>query len=246
MSENKKKNAAIVLAAGQGKRMGTKTAKQFLDLHGRPVLYYALNAFERSEIDDIIIVTSESEIDYCQKEIVDKYHFSKVKAIVSGGKERYHSVAMGLLALKKREEESYEIVLIHDGARPLVTTRIIQNLIENTKMYGACVTATKMKDTVKLADQNGYCETTPPRERLWGVQTPQAFLFSLVLEAYEKLLREEDNLLSKHIQVTDDAMVVECMTNHKVKLVEGDYKNIKITTPEDLEIATLWLRTKES
>lgn len=242
----KKRTAAIVLAAGQGKRMGTKTAKQFLLLNERPVLFYALKAFEDSEIDDVILVTSESEIEYCKKEIVEAYGFQKVRAVLSGGKERYHSVAMGLRGIKSLSDQmNCELVLIHDGARPLVSTELIHEMIEQTREYGACVTGTPVKDTVKIADENGFCNQTPNRNLVWTVQTPQAFSFSMVSDAYELLLEKEQDLLAQGVVITDDAMVVEYMTDYKVKLVKGDYRNIKLTTPEDLEIAGLWLAEKQ-
>ena len=213
----KKKTAAVVLAAGQGKRMGTETAKQYLLLNGKPVLYYALEAFEKSEVDLVILVTGKGEIGYCQAEIVDAYGFEKVKAIVPGGKERYHSVACGLQALKEWSKE-IEVVLIHDGARPFVTPAMISKLIAETRNKEACVIGTPVKDTIKIADEEGYCEQTPPRNRVWAVQTPQSFSFALVSAAYEKLLAAEEELLSRGIQVTDDAMVVEYMTEKKVNL----------------------------
>ncbi len=237
----KKKTAAVVLAAGQGKRMGTEKAKQYLLLDGKPVLYYALEAFEKSEVDIVVLVTGKDEIGYCQTEIVDAYGFKKVKAVVSGGKERYHSVACGLRALENWKEET-EVVLIHDGARPFVTPSMISKLIAETRKKEACVIGTPVKDTIKIADEEGYCAQTPPRNRVWAVQTPQSFAFSLVSDAYEKLLAAEDDLLSRGIQVTDDAMVVEYMTEKKVSLVEGEYTNIKLTTPEDLVIAEAFLK----
>ncbi len=239
--EKMKKTAAIVLAAGQGKRMGTRTAKQFLLLDGKPVLYYALNAFEHSEVDWVILVTGESEIEYCQKEIVEAFGFTKVCAVVPGGKERYHSVACGLRALKQMQRD-VETVLIHDGARPFVSPEMIHKLIEETLVYEACVIGTPVKDTIKIADENGFCEQTPSRDKVWAVQTPQSFLFGLVSGAYESLLNSEEDILSKGIQITDDAMVVEYMTEKKVRLVEGDYTNIKLTTPEDLVICEAFLK----
>ena len=241
---NKKKIAAVVLAAGQGKRMGTTTAKQFLLLDGKPVLYYALCAFEDSMVDSIILVTGKDEIEYCKEEIVDRYGFTKVKNVVAGGKERYHSVACGLRALKESGDE-IEMVLIHDGARPFVTEEMIGRLVEETRVNKACVIGTPVKDTIKIADEAGFCDQTPQRDKVWAVQTPQAFLFDLVQGAYEALLVNEEELLSQGIRVTDDAMVVEYMTNQKVRLVEGDYTNIKLTTPEDLLIAEAFLQKRK-
>lgn len=136
------KTAAIVLAAGQGKRMQAGQPKQFMLLGGRPVLYYALAAFEKSEVDEIILVTGADEIDYCRAEIVEHYGFRKVTQIIPGGKERYHSVACGLRALK---QSGCDIVLIHDGARPFVTEEIIRQMIAETKVYHACVTGTLVR-----------------------------------------------------------------------------------------------------
>lgn len=239
----KKNIAAVVLAAGQGKRMGTETAKQYLLLDGKPVLYYALQAFEQSEVDTVILVTGKDEIEYCQKEIVDFFGFQKVKAVVPGGKERYHSVACGLQALEKAETE---LVLIHDGARPFVTPEMIRKLIVETRAKEACVIGTPVKDTIKIADEEGRCAQTPPRNKVWAVQTPQSFLFDLVSDAYGKLLEKEEELLAQGLQITDDAMVVEHMTDRKVYLVEGDYTNIKLTTPEDLVISEAFLKKRKN
>lgn len=241
MIMEKKMISAVVLAAGQGKRMGTETAKQYLLLDGKPVLYYALQAFEESEVDMVVLVTGKEEIEYCQTEIVEAFGFEKVKAVVSGGKERYHSVARGLVALKELSAET-EIVLIHDGARPFVTPAMISNLIDETRKKEACVIGTPVKDTIKIADEEGYCAQTPPRNKVWAVQTPQSFSFNLVSEAYEKLLSCEEELLVRGVVITDDAMVVENMTEKKVALVEGEYTNIKLTTPEDLVISEAFLK----
>lgn len=225
-----KKNVAIVLAAGQGKRMQSKVQKQFLLIKDKPVLYYTLNAFERSPlISEIILVTGKDEIEYCQQEIVEKYGFTKVCKIVAGGKERYHSVHEGIQAI---DEADY--VFIHDGARPFVTNEIIERAYATVKEDNACVVAMPVKDTIKIADENGFAVQTPDRKRVWQMQTPQTFEYHLIKNAYEKLMIEEPE------GITDDAMVIETMTDHRVKLVEGSYQNIKITTPEDLDIATVF------
>lgn len=218
---------AIVLAAGSGKRMGTKIHKQYLELAGKPVLYYSLHAFECAEcIQDIILVTGAGEETYCKREIVDKFQFQKVRSIVAGGKERYHSVYQGLNQIT---ESDY--TFIHDGARPFLTVEMIKRAFEEVKGCSACVIGMPVKDTVKIADEASYVENTPPRNRVWTVQTPQVFSTSLIKEAYVKLMSSENHL------ITDDAMVVEQMLHHPIKLVEGSYRNIKITTPEDLLIA---------
>lgn len=234
----KQKIGAVVLAAGQGKRMQSKVAKQFLELNGRPLITYALEAFEKSGIDEVILVTSQDEISYCTDEIVKKYGFSKVKAVVAGGKERYHSVYEGLKAFRGCSDIQY--VLIQDGARPLVTEAVIQRAIEGAIQYDACVVGMPVKDTIKVSNQEGFAAGTPDRSSLWQIQTPQAFRFDLILDAYEKIMSCPE--YQDHI--TDDAMVVETMTSCPVKLVEGDYRNIKVTTPEDLLVAEIFLCTK--
>ena len=226
------RTAAIVLAAGRGSRMKSKIQKQYLLLKGKPVLYYSLKAFEESFIDEIILVTGEEEIEYCRKEIVEKYGFTKVSHIVTGGKERYHSVFCGLQALT-----DCDYVFIHDGARPFVTEQILERAYETVQKEHACGVGMPVKDTIKLADENGFAKETPRRDLLWMIQTPQVFSYALVKTAYASFLEREQELLAQGIKMTDDAMVVETFTDTGIRLVEGSYENIKITTPEDLRIA---------
>lgn len=221
------KSTAIVLAAGQGKRMHSKVQKQFLSLKGRPVLYYSLACFQNSpEIQEIILVTSAESVEYCRQEIVQSYGFSKVKKIIPGGKERYDSVFAGLMACGE-----CDYVYIHDGARPFITEEILAKAEETVKKYGACVVGMPSKDTVKIADENQMIVQTPKRSLVWTVQTPQVFSYDLIYKAYEKARRGSMK------GVTDDAMVAEAYGNIKIPLVEGSYENIKITTPEDLLVA---------
>ena len=226
------RNTAIVLAAGQGKRMHSKVQKQFMELDGMPVLCYSLRCFQESPlIQDIILVTGEESISYCKEEIVQKYGFTKVSAVIPGGKERYDSVYAGLC-----ECRDCEYVLIHDGARPFVTEEILKRGLQKVKETGACVIGMPSKDTVKLSDEEGYVKETPNRKCVWTIQTPQIFSYSLIREAHDSI-RQKD--MSK---ITDDAMVVEQETGIKVALAEGSYQNIKITTPEDLDIAEAFLK----
>ncbi len=226
------RNTAIVLAAGQGKRMHSKIQKQFMELDGMPVLCYSLRCFQESPlIQDIILVTGEESISYCKEEIVQKYGFTKVSAVIPGGKERYDSVYAGLC-----ECRDCEYVLIHDGARPFVTEEILKRGLQKVKETGACVIGMPSKDTVKLSDEEGYVKETPNRKCVWTIQTPQIFSYSLIREAHDSI-RQKD--MSK---ITDDAMVVEQETGAKVALAEGSYQNIKITTPEDLDIAEAFLK----
>ena len=226
------RNTAIVLAAGQGKRMHSKVQKQFLEIQGYPVLYYSLRCFQESPlIQDIILVTGEESISYCKEEIVKKYGFTKVSAVIPGGKERYDSVYAGLC-----ECRDCEYVLIHDGARPFVTEEILKRGLQKVKETGACVIGMPSKDTVKLSDEEGYVKETPNRKCVWTIQTPQIFSYSLIREAHDSI-RQKD--MSK---ITDDAMVAEHETGVKIRFSEGSYRNIKITTPEDLVVAEAFLK----
>lgn len=231
------KIAAVCLAAGQGKRMQSNVQKQYLLIEDKPVLYYALKAFQDSPVDEVVLVVGAGEEEYCKKEIVDQYGFSKVKAVVAGGKERYHSVFCGLMAVG-----ATDFVLIHDGARPFLTQEIIERCIQGAKEYKACVAGMPVKDTIKLADDNCNIESTPERSKVWQIQTPQAFDYKLIKEAYTILIENEEKGIKTSIPVTDDAMVVEYFLNQKVHLVHGSYENIKITTPEDMIIASAFLK----
>lgn len=235
--KSNEKIAAICLAAGQGKRMESNVQKQYLLLQEKPVLYYALKAFQDSNVEEIVLVVGVGEEDYCKKEMVDKYGFSKVKAVVAGGKERYHSVFHGLQAVK-----AADYVLIHDGARPFLTEEIIDRCINGAKEYRACVAGMPVKDTIKLADGEQNIESTPERSKVWMIQTPQAFEYSLIKDAYTTLIEQEEKGIRTSIPVTDDAMVVEYFLKQKVHLVYGSYENIKITTPEDMKIAEVFVR----
>lgn len=227
---NRKKCCAIVLAAGVGKRMKSDTPKQFMKLGDKPVVYYSLKAFEESFIEEIVLVTGENEIEFCQEEIVKKYGFTKVKAVVAGGAERYLSVYEGLKACG-----TCDYVYIHDGARPFVDERMMESAYGAVEEFGACVIAVKAKDTVKIADENGIILNTPDRNRVWQMQTPQVFDYQMIKEAHEIIIHRTD------LPITDDAYVYECVFGKPIKLVEGSYENIKITTPEDMEIANVFL-----
>lgn len=227
------KCTAIVLAAGQGKRMNSKIQKQFLDIQGYPVLYYALKRFQEcSWMDEIILVTGEGEREYCREEIVEKYQFDKVTAIAAGGKERYHSVQNGLKACTDTD-----FVFIHDGARPFLTQEILERGLECVQKWEACAAGMPSKDTVKIVDSQGQVQSTPDRSFVWNVQTPQVFRYQLVADAYDRALQGEC------IGITDDAMVVEQYGNHPVMMYRGSYENIKITTPEDLGVAEVFVHS---
>ena len=232
----KPKCTAIVLAGGSGKRMGTKVQKQYLEIDGKPVLFYSLYEFQHSDvIDDIILVVGEGQEEYCQSEIVDKYEFTKVRHIVHGGKERFHSVWNGL-----QQVENLGYVFIHDGARPFVDGEMIERVYREVQVHKACVVGMPVKDTIKIADSQEYALETPDRSRVWMVQTPQVFETELVKRSYETLIGLPEAF------ATDDAMVVESYSDCKVKLVQGSYENIKITTPEDLGIAELFVMKRKN
>lgn len=235
-------NTAIVLAAGSGSRMKSKVAKQYLMLKDKPVLWYAIKAFEESEIiDRIVLVVGEGEISYCQETIVNAYGFNKVMAVIEGGAQRYLSVNAAIKWLEENiaDEEGY--IFIHDGARPFVDDGIIKNTYAGAKEFGACVAGMPVKDTIKIVNEAGFAEQTPARRMVWAVQTPQVFERKLIVEAYRSLIKQLEEIIMQGIEITDDAMVVETILKKQVKLVEASYRNIKITTPEDMLIATGFL-----
>lgn len=156
---------------------------------------------------------------------------------MEGGEERYHSVYQGIQAI-----EGGGYVWIHDGARPFLTSEILKRIKENIEKFPACIVAVPAKDTVKITDEKGFAKETPNRNRVWLIQTPQVFSYELIKSAYEKLMEKERETKESGVVITDDAMVVETFTDQKVKIVDGSYKNIKITTPEDLKIANIFLK----
>lgn len=226
---------AIVLAAGSGRRMNSKIHKQYLLLKGKPVLYYSLWAFEESPVSSVVLVTAAGEEAYCRREIIERYGIKKVKAIAAGGRERADSVYEGLKAAGKTD-----YVMIHDGARPFIDGTIIESSMEAVKKYQACVVGMPVKDTIKIVDENNYVTDTPRRDRVWQIQTPQTFSYSLIFPAYRDILKK------KGVNITDDAMVLEYMTGRNVKVIEGSYRNIKITTPEDIIVAEAFMRQNDS
>lgn len=231
----KPKVTAIVLAAGKGSRMQSDTPKQYLLLAGKPVLFYSLRAFADSEADAIVLVAGKGEESYCKKEIIERYGIPKVECIATGGAERYDSVYQGLLA-----SEGADYVLVHDGARPLVSAATINKAIKEVQKRGACVVGMPAKDTIQLATEaEAVIASTPPRHMVWMAQTPQCFSYPLVLSSYEKARKEKDTSL------TDDAMAVRKYGKASVYLMEGSYDNIKITTPEDIVVAEALLEFRK-
>lgn len=231
----------MILAAGSGSRMQSDTAKQFMLLGGKPLICYALQAVEESEIiDDCILVTGAKDLIWVTEEIVRKYHYNKVDTVIAGGDERYASVASAMRLIRSGDmavPNRNGYVFVHDGARPFLTEKILRDTYEAVQKYGACVSAVRSKDTIKIADEEGFVRETPDRTTVWNMHTPQVFETALIAKAYAALEDNLEELRQKGVYITDDAMVVEYFTNHKVKLVEGSYENIKLTTPEDLTVA---------
>lgn len=243
---------AVVLAGGNGSRMKSDVAKQFMQLGGKPLLWYSLQAVQQSDIiDDCILVVggafergNRKAVEYVRQEILERYGFTKVTAIVEGGTERCWSVENAMALLRSRsldEEEGHGYVFIHDSARPFLTEEIIRRTYEAVRQYRACVAAMPSKDTVKLATQEGFADSTPDRNLVWNIQTPQVFDRTLITNVYRRMW-ETYYGKSDVVPVTDDASVVEQFSTVKVKLVEGSYRNIKITTPEDIKVAEAFLR----
>ena len=220
------KTTAIVLAAGKGSRMKSDTPKQFLEIKGKPIIYYSLKAFEESKVDEIIIVTISGMEKYIEEEIVKKYSFAKVRQVVAGSVARCLSVYNGLEVAKETD-----YVLVHDSARPLISVQKINEIIDEVQEKKAVIVAVKVKDTIKQVDFNNCVVDTPDRNSLVAVQTPQAFDYKMLLEAYGNLDRDVVDE-----SITDDACVWERYRDEAVYVMDGEETNIKITTPEDIYI----------
>ncbi len=232
----------IVLAGGSGKRVGAEIPKQYIEINEKPLLYYTLKAFEDSSVDGISIVADEAHLQFVVSEIVDKYGLKKVIRVCQGGAERFDSVHHGLDDLSTVAEAD-DVVLIHDGARPFIKPEEIERMIKAAAEYGAAIAAMPVKDTIKVSDEDGFVAATTVRANTWQIQTPQAFRFGLIKDAYEKAAQmkwkaADGNLLGAGKIFTDDSMVIEAVCpEQKIKLEKLSYDNIKITTAEDLELA---------
>jgi len=215
--------SVIIVAAGKGKRMNISVNKQFIDISGKPLIARTIEKFQNLKfINEIIVVVGEDEIDYCKKNIIERYNFTKVSKIIAGGSERQESVYNGI----KNVNSSSEIIMIHDGARPFIPDDIVYNAIEETKKNDATVVAVPVKDTIKIVSEKGFIEKTLDRSVIWSMQTPQTFKKDLIVMAHEKALK--NNFLG-----TDDSVLAE-QVGYQVKIVKGSFLNIKITTQEDL------------
>ncbi len=254
------KFTAVILAAGSGSRMHSDTPKQYMELSGKPLICHTIEAFERSAVDEIVLVVTPGDVEYVLDEIVEKYHYDKVVSIVEGGSERSESVLNGTV------EAEGDYVLIHDGARAFITEEIIARMMDAVVKYKACIAAVPEKNTIKVAEPaedvemkedastsadigSVKDESTAPvvagtldRSMLWEIQTPQAFDRQLLLDSYAAVLEGEPDMAS----ITDDAMVVESGNpGMRIRLVMGDYMNIKVTTPEDMIFGEAILASRE-
>ena len=235
------KIVGMILSGGSGKRFGSETPKQYLDINGRPVISYAIEAFQKSNVDEIIIAAGAGFTDRC-RQIAVQGGFSKVTDIIEGGSERYYSVMNGLEHLVQRYDEDC-IVLIHDGARPFVSANTINSIADAVLECGAAIAAMPCTDTIKIADEEGNIISTTKRSRTFAAQTPQGFWLKDIYRAYSGIIGDEASPAerSAHLaDITDDAMVYQmAFPDRKVKIVQSDTSNMKITRMQDLEIAQL-------
>jgi 2-C-methyl-D-erythritol 4-phosphate cytidylyltransferase len=224
--------SAVIVAAGKSERMGKCKSKQFVPLCGIAAIARTLSAFEESQhVREVILVTKKFDIGIVGS-IVREFGFSKVSRIVVGGETRQQSAAIGMNAVSK----AAQFIAVHDGARPLVTADCIDRVIGIAFKCGAASAAVRVKDTLKVADENGVVVSTPDRQRLWAVQTPQVFDMRLYREALEAAVQSGADY-------TDDCQLIEAAGGH-VQLVEGEYTNIKITTVEDIPQAEAIIRAR--
>ena len=225
---------AVIVAAGKGRRMGTEVSKQFLPLCGKEILAHSVEKFEKAEkIRDIVLVTGEDSLQDV-REMAQEYGWKKIVAVVAGGKERQDSVWNGLQAVS----DDTDIVLIHDGVRPFVTEDILNHSIETAVEMGSCVAGVPAKDTIKVCNGENVAVATPDRSTLWQIQTPQTFRKDLIMQAYQKAKAEG-------FVGTDDASLAE-YSGCPVKVIMGSYRNIKITTKEDLLIGEAFLKEEQA
>lgn len=224
------KNVAIIVAAGEGKRMGEK--KQFLSIGGKPLIAYTLGPFEQSPlVDGIILVGPQEDLGFIRNEVVERFGFKKVEKIIPGGKRRQDSVYQGILAI----EGDCDMVLIHDGVRPLITTKLLEESIRLCQRYRAVVTAVRITDTVKR-EEGGFVFRTLDRTFLWAAQTPQTFAYELILSAYQRAYEDGYG-------ASDDSALVERI-GQRIKIMEGSCENLKLTSPEDIPFVEAILRKR--
>ncbi|OGW75859.1 MAG: 2-C-methyl-D-erythritol 4-phosphate cytidylyltransferase [Omnitrophica bacterium RBG_13_46_9] len=225
------KVVCIVPSAGIGVRFNSRQDKPFVRLGKKPVLAHTLRVLDRSRfIDGVIVVVLRNKLEKCRR-LIKKYNFKKVQGVVIGGKRRFDSVRNGISAIREAD-----FVMVHDGVRPFIEEYLIKRVILAAKRYGAALCAVPTKPTLKLVNRDFLVAKTPDRKSFWDAQTPQAFRNDLIMEAYRR---------SKNRDATDDAALIERL-GHRVKIVRGSDRNIKITTPEDLALARVLLNRRST
>ncbi len=234
MTGDDRTDIAIIVAGGAGKRMGTDIPKQILELCGKPVLLWSLEAFENSKVDGVVLVVSEGIRKKCE-EIIEDFGLHKIKSVVPGGTNRYDSVYEGL---KAAEGLGADYVYIHDAARPMITPQLVDDMAEAVHKNGTAVAGVPVKDTIKMVKESNVVETTPDRRSLWQIQTPQCFKCNDLVKAYDRMYA------NPHDDITDDASVMERFSDETVLLFEAFYDNIKVTTPEDMAIAAALIKLR--
>lgn len=229
--------AAIVPAAGKGRRIKSKIDKPYIELCGKPIIAHTLLRLSGNRyINEIIVVVNRKRIKTFKRRIVDRFDIKKVR-IVSGGRERSDSVFNAL----KVVSGNIDYVLIHDGVRPFITNKLINASLKTAQRFKASVVAVPVKPTLKYVKKDGHIQDTPDRKRFWEAQTPQVFRRDLIEKAYTLVHKCTSAQAHKKINITDDSMLVERL-GVKPKIVLGSYNNIKITTQEDLELAKVLLK----
>ncbi len=223
------KVAAIIAAAGLGRRMQQDTPKTYLRLAGKPILIHTLEIFEKvPEVQEVLVVVHPEDLEFCQEEVIDPYPLKKVLRLVPGGKERQDSVYHALKVLKK-EAEGLDIILVHDGVRPLVDPSLVGKVVVAARRHGGAILGIPCQDTLKRVNSKGVVVDTVDRQELWQVQTPQAFQAALLWRAYQEAME-------RGFYATDEAALVEAL-GETVVVVTGTCLNLKITTPDDLKMA---------
>jgi len=232
------KVAAIIAAAGLGRRMQQDTPKTYLDLGGKPILIHTLEIFEKvPEVHEVLVVVHPEDLEFCQGEVIDPYPLKKVLRLVPGGKERQDSVYNALRILKKEGDE-LDVILVHDGVRPLVVPAQVRQVVAAARRHGGAILGVPCQDTLKRVNSKGEVVATVDRQELWQVQTPQAFRAALLWRAYQEAME-------KGFYATDEAALVEAL-GETVVVVPGTPLNLKITTPDDLIMAEAILAAKRA
>jgi len=223
--------SAIIVAGGSGKRFGSITKKQFIEISGKPVLYYSIDAFVKCElVKEIVVVLPDENLEFYDTTISKIKRFKKVQKVIKGGRKRQDSVYNGL----KNVSDRTDIILVHDAARPLVNVKIINQIIDQSIKSDCAICAVPINDTVKQSNGGRLIEKTVPREGLWLAQTPQGFKYDLIISAFQ-------NAYDKDLIDTDESSLVERL-GIKPAIVEGPKYNLKITKPEDLKLAEFYLK----